>query len=100
MDAMRWRDFDNLTPLPDSFFNQSRRVHFIGIGGIGMSALAFVLASRGHHVSGSDASESAMLDKLRAAGVLCVVGHSDENLKLLGESVEAVIFGSAISESN
>jgi UDP-N-acetylenolpyruvoylglucosamine reductase len=100
---MRWRDFDNLEPLPDSFFdasNGSRRVHFIGIGGIGMSALAFVLASRGHHVSGSDANESATLQRLREAGVLCALGHDETNLKLLNNGAEAVIFGSAISENN
>mgnify|MGYP001343009892 CR=1 FL=1 len=76
---MRWRDFDNLELLPDSFFNiqknGARRVHFIGIGGIGMSGLAFVLAARGHHVSGSDASDSTTLQRLRDAGVLCAIGH-------------------------
>jgi UDP-N-acetylmuramate--alanine ligase len=102
--SMRWRDFDNLAPLPDEFFDLEkfgpRRVHFIGIGGIGMSALAFVLKSRGHQISGSDASESAMLSRLRTAGVLCAVGHSEENLNLLGACADAVIFGSAIGETN
>jgi UDP-N-acetylenolpyruvoylglucosamine reductase len=101
---MRWRDFDNLSPLPDEFFDLekfgARHVHFIGIGGIGMSALAFVLKSRGHLVSGSDANESTMLDRLRAAGILCAVGHSTENLNLLDARADAVIFGSAISEAN
>jgi UDP-N-acetylmuramate--alanine ligase len=97
---MRWRDFDNLAPLPNSFFNEPRCVHFIGIGGIGMSALAFVLASRGHMVSGSDANESAMLEKLRAAGVLCAVGHDATHLELSGKTADAVIFGSAISPDN
>lgn len=97
---MRWRDFDNLEALPNSFFDVPRRVHFIGIGGIGMSALAFVLQSRGHHISGSDACESAMLMRLREAGVLCTVGHSEENLNLLGDCADAVIFGSAITEAN
>jgi UDP-N-acetylmuramate--alanine ligase len=58
---MRWRDFDDLPPLPETFFDTPRRVHFIGIGGIGMSALAFALRERGHHISGSDARDSAML---------------------------------------
>jgi len=101
---MRWRDFDNLTPLPDSFFNIQdsgpRRVHFIGIGGIGMSALAFVLAARGHEISGSDANDSPTLQRLRDAGVFCALDHSEENLHLLGDQAEAVIFGSAITESN
>ncbi len=101
---MRWRDFDNLTPLPESFFNLQdngpRRVHFIGIGGIGMSALAFVLLARGHKVSGSDANESPTLQRLREAGAQCALDHSEENLDLLGENADAVIFGSAITPSN
>jgi UDP-N-acetylmuramate--alanine ligase len=97
---MRWRDFSSLSPLPDTFFDAPRRVHFIGIGGIGMSALAFALKSRGHFVSGSDASESAMLQKLRDAGVQIVLGHDESNLRVLAGGAEAVIFGSAISENN
>ncbi|MDQ3814638.1 MAG: UDP-N-acetylmuramate--L-alanine ligase [Armatimonadota bacterium] len=97
---MRWRDFDHLPPLPDNFFDTPRRVHFVGIGGIGMSALAFVLRARGHHVSGSDVSASEMLEKLRAAGVETVIGHRAENLDLLGAPAEAVIFGSAVRPDN
>jgi len=97
---MRWRDFDNLAPLSDSFFQTPRRVHFIGIGGIGMSALAFVLKARGHAVSGSDVSEGDMLARLRDAGVHTVIGHRAENLDLFGAPAEAVIFGSAVSPDN
>jgi UDP-N-acetylenolpyruvoylglucosamine reductase len=101
---MRWRDFDNLQPLPDSFFdikkNGVRRVHFIGIGGIGMSALAFILAARGHHISGSDANESEILQRLRKTGVLCALGHDENYLQLLESGAEAVIFGSAIAPDN
>lgn len=97
---MRWRDFDDLPPLPDDFFNATRRVHFIGIGGIGMSALALALLARGHQVSGSDAYESALLDKLRAAGAAVTIGHHAENLHLLEGAAEAVIWGSAITPDN
>lgn len=101
---MRWRDFDRLETLPSSFFNLAqngpRRVHFIGVGGIGMSALALLLQVRGHHVSGSDANDSATLERLRQAKVLCAIGHAAENLNLSGAPCEAVIFGSAITESN
>ena len=97
---MRWRDFDELTVLPDEFFKSPRKVHFIGIGGIGMSALAFVLQNQGHAVSGSDASESAMLEKLRAAGIVTAIGHRAENSSLLGQPADAIIFGSAISDDN
>lgn len=97
---MRWRDFDNLAPLPDSFFVTPRRVHFIGIGGIGMSALALLLQARGHTVSGSDACESAMLDKLREAGVAVSVGHNKANLSASGSPAEAIVFSSAVAAHN
>src|SRR5687767_7073320 len=100
---MRWRELqelNNSTPLPSDFFDAPRRVHFIGIGGIGMSALAFALRARGHSVSGSDASESAMLARLREAGVQTTVGHRAGNLELLGAPAEAIIFGSAIAPDN
>ena len=93
---MRWRDFDTLAPLPSSFFDVPRRVHFIGIGGIGMSALAFVLQARGHQISGSDAAESAMTQKLRDAGIQVLIGHDAANT----ENCDAVVFGSAIGEDN
>ncbi len=93
---MRWRDFDALAPLDPTFFDTPRRVHFIGIGGIGMSALALALQSRGHQIFGSDAAESAMTQKLRESGVQVIIGHNAQNT----ESCDAVVFGSAISENN
>lgn len=97
---MRWRDFDDLPELPPQFFQIPRRVHFIGIGGIGMSALAFVLRSRGHQISGSDVKESKTLAQLRETGAVVAVGHRAENLDLLGESCDAVIFSSAVTPDN
>ncbi len=97
---MRWRDFDALEPLPPTFFQSPRRVHFIGVGGIGMSALAFALQSRGHKVSGSDANESAMTQKLRDSGIRVLVGHDAAHLRDDGQLCDAVVFGSAISEDN
>jgi len=100
---MRWRDFASLPVLPDDYFDLrfgARRVHFIGIGGIGMSALAFALAHRGHIVFGSDANDSPMLAKLRDAGVQTFIGHRAENLSPDNKPVDAVIWGSAISPDN
>ncbi|MGI8661657.1 MAG: UDP-N-acetylmuramate--L-alanine ligase [Acidimicrobiales bacterium] len=54
----------------------ARRVHVVGIGGAGMSAIATVLAAMGHHVSGSDLKESAGLARLRASGIEVHVGHA------------------------
>jgi UDP-N-acetylmuramate--alanine ligase len=52
-----------------------RRVHLVGIGGAGMSAIAAVLAAMGHAVSGSDAAGSPVLDRLEALGVRVRIGH-------------------------
>lgn len=56
------------------------RVHIVGIGGAGMSAIASVLASMGHAVSGSDLRDSAGLVRLRAAGVQVSIGHDASNV--------------------
>lgn len=65
-----------------------------------MSALAFVLKSRGHLVSGSDVNDSAMVAKLRAADIPVAIGHAAENLNAHGELAEAVVFNSAIATEN
>ena len=96
---MRWRDLLSLqtvSPLPENFFDQTRRVHFIGAGGIGMSALALLLAARGHRVSGSDEREGDMTRKLREAGVEIFIGHNAKNVV----GAEAVFYSSAIPHDN
>lgn len=76
--------------------NRPRRIHIIGIGGAGMSAIAEVLAGRGHTVSGSDLSGSAVVDRLRGAGMVIAVGHDAGNL---GDA-EIVTHSTAIPASN
>jgi UDP-N-acetylmuramate--alanine ligase len=96
---MRWRELLHLNetnPLPANFLKTPRRVHIIGVGGIGMSGLARLLKARGHHVSGSDAGESPMLAQLRVEGIVCSVPQAPENI---GDA-EAVFYSSAITESN
>lgn len=93
---MRWRDFASLPTLPDSFFDEARRVHFVGIGGIGMSALAQVLAARGHAVSGSDEGSRDTLAALSAQGIRTFSSHSPAQI----EGVDAVIYSSAIGDEN
>ncbi|HEU4793205.1 MAG TPA: Mur ligase domain-containing protein, partial [Nitrolancea sp.] len=51
-------------------------VHFVGIGGIGMSGLARIVAARGYQVTGSDASDSPSLATLRDDGFAVTIGHS------------------------
>ena len=55
-------------------------VHFIGIGGIGMSGIAEVLHNLGYRVQGSDQADGANVQRLREKGIACFVGHSAENL--------------------
>ena len=67
----------------------SRRLHFVGIGGAGMSGLALVCAELGARVTGSDRSDSSYMERLRAAGLEPIVGHDAANLPG-GDDVELV----------
>ncbi len=71
-------------------------VHFVGIGGIGMSGIAEVLHNLGYDVQGSDMNESANVERLREKGITVHIGHRAENL---GEA-EVVVASSAIKQDN
>ena len=60
---------------------RTRRIHFVGIGGIGMSGIAELLANLGYEVSGSDAKRSAATDRLGRLGVRVSVGHDAAQLR-------------------
>jgi UDP-N-acetylmuramate--alanine ligase len=79
------------TPLGDL-----GRVHFIAIGGAGMSAVARLVLAAGHRVSGSDVRDSAALRSLEASGAVVSVGHAAEHL---GDA-DTVVVSSAIREDN
>ena len=72
------------------------RFHFIGIGGIGMSALAQILLARGRAVSGSDLAESEITARLLSLGAQVSIGHRAENV----DGAERVIVSDAIHEGN
>jgi UDP-N-acetylmuramate--alanine ligase len=72
---------------------RQRRLHFIGIGGAGMSGLALVCARLGATVSGSDRADSSYMERLRAAGVDPVVGHDVANLPEGAEVVVSTAIG-------
>ncbi|MEV0968631.1 UDP-N-acetylmuramate--L-alanine ligase [Microtetraspora glauca] len=72
------------------------RVHFIGIGGAGMSGIARILLKRGVPVSGSDARTSEMLSELRDLGAVVHVGHAASHIK----NVDTVVVSTAIRDSN
>ena len=73
-----------------------KKVHFIGIGGAGMSALAKILVEKGYEVSGSDMKESTMTGILRDLGAKIFIGHKAENVA----GAEAIVVSSAIREEN
>src|SRR6478752_7994272 len=72
------------------------RIHIVGIGGAGMSAIATVLVAMGHRVTGSDLKASAGLERLRALGIDVAVGHSADNLG----DVDFVTISTAVQPSN
>ncbi|HEX4504663.1 MAG TPA: UDP-N-acetylmuramate--L-alanine ligase [Alphaproteobacteria bacterium] len=71
-------------------------IHFVGIGGIGMSGIAEVLHNLGYSVQGSDVADSANVKRLRALGIPVAIGHAGENL---GEAA-VVVVSSAIKADN
>jgi UDP-N-acetylmuramate--alanine ligase len=71
-------------------------VHFVGIGGIGMSGIAEVLANLGYTVQGSDASESANVKRLREKGIKVAIGHHARHV----EGVHVLVVSSAIKRDN
>ncbi len=73
-----------------------QRIHFVGIGGIGMSGIAEVLLELDFEVSGSDLAHSAILDRLSAAGARIVCGHRAANVA----DAEAVVVSSAVPDNN
>src|SRR3984885_4789853 len=71
-------------------------IHFIGIGGIGMSGIAEIMHNLGYKVQGSDVSESANVKRLKAMGIAVSVGHSADNLK----DAHVVVYSSAVKPGN
>jgi UDP-N-acetylmuramate--alanine ligase len=83
--------------MPSLDLAAPQRVHVVGIGGAGMSAIATVLAAMGHTVTGSDLKESAGLARLRAAGLGVFVGHAADHVPA---DVDALAISTAIPPSN
>lgn len=73
-----------------------RKIHFIGIGGSGMSGIAEVLLNLGYQISGSDLSDSATLCRLNSLGIETHVGHAAENVK----EADAVVTSTAVKTDN
>ena len=73
-----------------------QRIHFVGIGGSGMSGIAEVLAGLNYQVSGSDIAENSSIDRLRGLGVLVAIGHRASHV----EGAHVLVVSSAINDSN
>jgi UDP-N-acetylmuramate--alanine ligase len=71
-------------------------IHFVGIGGIGMSGIAEVLNNLGYSVQGSDMAEGANIARLRAAGIAVTIGHAAENLG----TAQVVVVSTAVKKDN
>jgi UDP-N-acetylmuramate--alanine ligase len=71
-------------------------VHFVGIGGIGMSGIAEVLANLGYTVTGSDVADSANVKRLRDKGIKVAIGHKADNI----DGADVVVVSSAIKQDN
>ena len=74
-----------------------QNVHFVGIGGIGISAVARMMHFAGKHISGSDRSVSKITDDLKKLGIEVVIGHAVENIPA---DVELVVYTNALAENN
>ncbi|MBS0194243.1 MAG: UDP-N-acetylmuramate--L-alanine ligase [Proteobacteria bacterium] len=82
--------------LSDDSVRSSARVHFVGIGGVGMSGIAEVLLTLGYTVSGSDAADSASTRRLSSLGACVQRGHAGANV----EGADAIVVSSAIHADN
>jgi UDP-N-acetylmuramate--alanine ligase len=77
-------------------FAKIQRIHFVGIGGIGMSGIAEVLLNLGYKISGSDLKRSSVTDRLKSLGAVIYEGHRAENVS----GSEVIVTSSAIQPSN
>src|SRR5687768_11036998 len=77
-------------------FRKAERIHFVGIGGIGMSGIAEVLLNLGYAISGSDLVDSEITRRLARLGVRHVTGHRAEN----AEQADVVVVSSAVTPDN
>ncbi|MBF0400339.1 MAG: UDP-N-acetylmuramate--L-alanine ligase [Magnetococcales bacterium] len=77
-------------------YEKIRTLHFVGIGGIGMSGIAEVLLNLGYRISGSDMAENASTERLRRMGATIYLGHREENIV----DADVVVHSSAVTHNN
>ena len=79
-----------------SYMGRIRRLHFVGVGGAGMSGIAELMANLGYEVQGSDQRESTVTGRLRTCGVEVFIGHRADQI----EDVDAVVVSTAVDATN
>jgi UDP-N-acetylmuramate--alanine ligase len=88
---------DDVLDVPALDLSRSRRIHIVGVGGAGMSAIALLLARMGHVVSGSDVKQTPVLERLVASGVRVHAGNRAEHVPL---DADAVVYSTAVDRTN
>ena len=73
-----------------------KHIHFVGVGGAGMSGIAEVLANLGYQVSGSDLAKSATTERLASLGARISIGHDASNI----DGADAVVVSTAVRSDN
>lgn len=87
---------ENQKAMPQPEMRRIRRIHFVGIGGVGMCGIAEVLLNLGYQVSGSDLKESPVTDRLKSFGAQIFIGHRAEN----AAEADVLVVSSAVNTSN
>src|SRR5215208_6508266 len=77
-------------------YKRYRHIHFVGIGGVGMSGIAEILVNLGYTVSGSDQKRSETIERLERLGVKTFIGHDAANV----EGAHVVVYSSAVAREN
>src|ERR1700756_3057596 len=90
------RDRGGREPRRKAMKHIVKHIHFVGIGGAGMSGIAEVLVNLGYQVSGSDLSRNGVTDRLAALGARIAIGHDAENI----EGANAVVVSTAVRSDN
>jgi UDP-N-acetylmuramate--alanine ligase len=85
-----------MTVSSKHFMRRIRNIHFIGIGGAGMSGIAEVFHNLNYHITGSDIADSAMIRHLRDLGIEIAIGHGSENVA----DAHVVVVSTAIDDEN
>ena len=89
-------DLKNKESFPIPEMRRIKRIHFVGIGGVGMCGIAEVLCNQGYQISGSDLRATATTQRLQSIGISVAIGHHEDNV--IGSDV--VVVSSAIDAEN